>query len=276
MDSFAVVQGAALPLVVQLRDAAGTAITGYYAGTEPLAAVCWQGQENASLFAPACSWNSPTAGTVNLTISAAQTTGVEPGFYRLRLTVTDGGLPLTAWEAAVEIQGSPALTVAPVVYVDYPTLQAVAPWVDQCFNSKVNIEGFPVERARARAYFDSIILRCYRGTSVGRFGSHSASALAWGAGGMRRTTLPSPVMTTWLASNFLIVDDQVKRINAWLAAALIGQQQVGRNSVFANYGWAAGETASAEISVCIAKIDLNGDGIPDIPVPLNAGNGIYS
>jgi hypothetical protein len=280
VESYTVAQGTALSIGVTLEDDAGLALTaanGYipFTGAEPLACYLWAGADQAIACTPAVAWAVAADATVLITVSSTQTTALAPGIYALRATLTTGDVA-TFYECEVQVDPAPGAAAVLPVYTTYARVLELAPWVKQCFDPTVHLTGFLRERAAGRKYFDNLILRLDRGNSVGVVGGRSA-AMQWRlSGGYRRSSLPGTLMIAYLAANNLIVTDQVDRINAWLAAAEIGRQQIGLNNAYAALGSACAEIASSEISCCTAQIDLNADGVGDIAVPLGAANHIFT
>lgn len=108
--------------VLQLVNTNGTAAANVFTATSVPVANVWQGQSQASLFQPSVSWQltSPTTGLaqtgytqgqVALSVTAAQTTGLDPaGEYRLLVDVTTGGVTSPAWEGRFKVLATPDTT----------------------------------------------------------------------------------------------------------------------------------------------------------------------
>jgi hypothetical protein len=82
--------------------------------------------------------------------------------------------------------------------------------------------------------------------------------------------------TVTISAGALIVRPQTVRLCAMKAASIVGLGQIGRNNGIAAVGARFRDLASAEASSYVAEIDLNGDGIADLPIPLNAVNTLFT
>ena len=269
---------AGLDLVVPftLSDGNGDPVIGLFSGSETFTATVWPGGGQPITCAASATWVTADLATALLTVLAAASAPVAPAIYRLRLAITRSGKTYLIHQGSLEFTDDPGAAAVLSAYTSYQRCRELAPWIDGCFDPTKHLAGFLRERATARETFDQLVLKMYRSPAIGMFGDMSAAALSWAGGGVRRTPLPSSMMITWLASNFLIVTPQVDKINAYLAIAEIGRQQIGVNNTFATYGQAFAEWASAEISVCTAQLDLNGDGIGEIPIPLWSTNPLFT
>ena len=256
-----------------------TGSTWPYTSADALECDVYSGNGLAILFSPTVTWYTNALDQkVQIRITAAQTASLQTGEYPLQGFILPAGTSTRIpWPAgALTLTAAAGTGTLAPVYTTYARMVELAPWVAQCFDPAVHQVGFQRERATARAIFDNLVVRLYRNTSTGLFGSLTVAANSWAGGATRRTMLPSKIMQQYLANNLLIVNDQVDRINAWLAIAEVGRQQVGVNNQLARYGQAAAECASSEISVCTALIAPNGDGVATIPVPLGASNPFFT
>jgi hypothetical protein len=268
--------GGDLMIAFTLADGDGDPVLDQLTDADTFVAAIWPGGGQPTVCAASASWVDPSVATATFTLEASDSAGVEPATYRFRLSLVHAGRTFSVHQGSIEFLDDPGSEDALPVYTTYARCLELAPWIAGVFDPKRHTAGYLRERATARKTFDQIVLKMYRSPTIGMFGSHSQSAFAWAGSGTRRSPLPSTLLTQWLAQDLLLVTDQVDRINAWLAIAEIGRQQIGSNNTFAAQGQACAEWASAEISACTAQIDLNNDGIGEIPIPLFAANPLFT
>jgi hypothetical protein len=104
--------------------------------------------------------------------------------------------------------------------------------------------------------------------------------------GQNYTSTPSVVITDGtgsgamatavVANGRLIVRPQTKRICALKAASVIGMGQIGRLHNIAQYGALFRDMASSEVSTYVAELDLNGDGLADLGIPIISTNTLFT
>jgi hypothetical protein len=82
--------------------------------------------------------------------------------------------------------------------------------------------------------------------------------------------------TCTISSSTLIVRTQIKRVCAYKAASIAALAQIGRMNDIANRGAFFHDLATAEADTIVAELDLNGDGIADLPVPLGSTNTMFT
>jgi len=176
--------------------------------------------------------------------------------------------------------GTTTLTITPAeapVYCQYTDMLNLAPWIGDLQALLSDETGFATQRAAARNKLDSIILKNYRGHAVGQFGEHSTLAFAWAyGGGKRRSVLVSPVVRNWLNSNYLIVHDEIVRINAHWAIADVCLAQMGRGGHYPSYGAFHRREGDKLAAGTTAEIDINQDGLAEIGVPLGSTNTLFT
>jgi hypothetical protein len=78
--------------------------------------------------------------------------------------------------------------------------------------------------------------------------------------------------TCTVSANVLILRPQIKRISALKAASIVGLGQIGRMNNIAVFGALWRDMASTESQSVVAELDLNGDGVADLPIPLGVTN----
>jgi hypothetical protein len=78
--------------------------------------------------------------------------------------------------------------------------------------------------------------------------------------------------TCTISANVLMLRPQIVRVCALKAASFVGLGQIGRNNTIAVFGALWRDMASSEATTIVAELDLNGDGIADLPIPLISTN----
>ena len=82
--------------------------------------------------------------------------------------------------------------------------------------------------------------------------------------------------TCTITQHTLVLYPEVVRVCALKAASLVGLGQIGRKHNIAALGALFRDMASSEVNCLVAELDLNGDGTPDLPIPLNATNTMFT
>lgn len=105
MDRWQAAQGIQTGYTITIRDGSGNPITTYL-GNEAMTAVFWPGGNYPTTFTVTPTWNTPSAGTVDVIIPAASTASVTPGLYEVRVFFTDNSAEI--YRAILELEPSPA------------------------------------------------------------------------------------------------------------------------------------------------------------------------
>jgi len=167
-----------------------------------------------------------------------------------RLRVLDAWLALTS---------SPGASVMPPVYCTYDDLRYAGggSWID-LIREREGLANFTRERALARAWLDTLILKKFR-----PWETYRADAADWYLGGPVEGR--DPMLSGYLAANLLIVSDDVKQITALKSLELIC-----RSRLTFEKGDTFHERANLFKALCrnrvlctTAEIDIDGDGIGD-------------
>jgi hypothetical protein len=82
--------------------------------------------------------------------------------------------------------------------------------------------------------------------------------------------------TCTISANVLMLRPQIVRIAALKAASIVGMGQIGRMNSIAVFGALWRDMASSEVNTIVAELDLNGDGIADLPIPLGVTNTLFT
>jgi hypothetical protein len=101
-------------------------------------------------------------------------------------------------------------------------------------------------------------------------GTYTLTIAAPGGSGATATA------TAVASSGVLIQRPQITRICAYKAISIIGLAQIGLNNQQAAYGAYFRDLASSEVLTVVAELDLNGDGIADLPIPINPTNTMFT
>ncbi len=268
-----ITQGADFADVLDILDKDGSVPT-YYLGTDELTCNLWQGQNEAPLFSPTVSWSDYATGKVNFAISAAQSATLDAnGTYRCQIFATRSGVkPCIADFLVLVSPSAGAGTQTVTTYCAYHDMLAAGEWIEGVQDVDVDQEGFYSQRLLARNWMDWLGINNFRGAFIGNFGAHSTAAFGFGYVGYSRSVGPSPTIIGYFASNFLIVRPQIIKACAHFAVAEVGLAQLGKNSTFFQYGLYHRDMATKYATGIVIELDLNGDGIGEIMVPLGSTN----
>ncbi len=240
MASISVPSGVDAEYQITLRDSSSNAVT-VYDEADTLSAEVWSGDDQAILFSPTVTWLTPTAGTLKLTIGAAQTAAILPANYRIRVLIdTSDDRRLAAWEGWLEVQSSAGSATTPSAYCTFNDLLILAPWLatEQTIQDQA---GFAEQRHASREWIDGIIIRSWRGQASYLQGLLDADAM--------------------------LVTAQVRAIAAKRAIGLICQHILSGNHFESGYqalAWRFLSEASSEIMSLTAEIDTDADGASDM------------
>src|SRR5206468_1259708 len=144
----------------QSANADGTPATGLFAGTDTIAAKVWQGQDLTALVTPAASWIDANAAQFQVSFNDADTTSLEFATYAIQVWASRSGRTVALLPAGstIEILATPGSTASPAVYCTYQDLEDECNWIGQ-FQAANDQTGFAKQRAKARLWMDSLILR---------------------------------------------------------------------------------------------------------------------
>jgi hypothetical protein len=82
--------------------------------------------------------------------------------------------------------------------------------------------------------------------------------------------------TCRISANVLILRPQIVRVCALKAASIVGLGQIGRMNSVAVFGALWRDMAAAESHSIVAELDLNGDGIADLPIPIGVTSTLFT
>jgi hypothetical protein len=121
----------------------------------------WSG-ENQAVISPGLSvvWNTPSAGTFDLTAPGTSTSGLTPGTYFVLVTAAVGTGQRAAWSGMMKLRPSPGSAIALTTYCTDQDMREVYPQIDT-FLSDANMTGFLRERNGAKSDFDLFLIERY-------------------------------------------------------------------------------------------------------------------
>jgi hypothetical protein len=82
--------------------------------------------------------------------------------------------------------------------------------------------------------------------------------------------------TCRISATVLMLRPQIVRVCALKAASIAGLGQIGRMNNVAVFGALWRDMAASESHSIVAELDLNGDGVADLPIPLGATNTLFT
>jgi hypothetical protein len=230
----------------------------------------WQGADSPALFQPTATWVNAPQGELQLSVGNAQTTQGMEGIYPLEITVTTaaGGLKVDVLDGWLQLVGSPGTAMLPPVYCTYQDMVDFGggSWLE-ALRRKNGFVQFTRERARARSYLDTIVVKKFRpwaGRTI-----HWSETTIVGPPDAR-----NPVILGYLAANALMVTDDVIEICALKALELVCRQNVtledsDKMATRANYFCAQ---CRRRVLTTAAELDINNDGLADYAFSLNVIN----
>jgi hypothetical protein len=268
MLNLEVVHGTRRDWVLQAQDDFGNYPTGYL-GTDALSATCWAGQSQASLFAPAVSWNDAPTAKVNLSASAAQSARLSPGgVYQVQASVTRPGQDPTCalWVTLTCLPAAGSDTQATSTYCVDTDLLAYAPWLEDILEDTSDTEGFYDQRLRARQWLDRVIVG--RARPLAYIFNIQTPLTPWGP-----VEAPNYVIQGYLQADYLLVRDSTIEIVARKAIAHLCEKQIPLDGSEVWERRARHFHATAANRVATYRAELNISSAPTVTVsdPTGAG-----
>lgn len=274
MDVWQASPGLSVTYQATFRDGNGDPIA--FAGTEALTGTVWTGGSLAPLFQLTPTWATPGGGVVNVTIPGSNTNGMEPGTYRVILTVVVNGVAVDGYECALEITYAPGSAPTRPTYITVEDLRGVAKWIDQIQNLPDGQAGFADVCADARDWMDQNILRNCRGTGINVLGWHQVALDSWFNGGARRSSLDNLYIRQMLALNTLMLTPPIRKAMAYYACAQICEGMIGLGKEWAGRHAYYQQKAAQVLTCTVAQLDVNFDGNPEIPINFSNANTLYT
>jgi hypothetical protein len=272
MRVYEVFQGEGQAIPFAIADGLGKVIT-TYTGAEALATDIWPGGNRESAFAAATTWIEPTAGSVLITISAAQSAELARGRYQIYSTLTEAGAdPVAILKAWLDVLPTPATELALPTYTTYQDLLDYAPWIGDLAPPEGQA-GFLRQQGMAREWLDEIIVQRYGvGDTAPMIGSPGFGN--WSMFGSAVDFAPSRYLRDRLAEDTLIVQPKTREICACRALFYILRPQLGcvGDTPYRDLAADFSRRATSMVKTYRAEIDLNHDGWADIIVRCGSTN----
>lgn len=256
------------------NDDTGAPIT--FAGTETLGGYVWGGGSLAALFNLTPTWATPSAGTVNCTVPGTNTASLAPDTYYGILTVVLNGATVPAFNFTLNVLATPGTTAARPTYITSDDLHSVAGWIDDLQNLEFAKAGFADQCADARDWMDQNILRNYRGGAITLLGMHGVALDAWFTGGPWRSSLDNIYIRQQLTLNTLMLTTPIKKAMVYYALSCICEGMIAAGGDWAKRQAYYQQKAYQTLAGTVAQLDINGDGVPEIPINFSSANSIYS
>jgi hypothetical protein len=259
----------------------GRAITGTFQSGDALSATVWRGEDQSALFNPTVSWIDAAAGTINLTITAAQlaTAAVTAGTYFVKVLVTPtiDGQPRAVHFGTIRFLAGGGSAAAPVVFATWEDMTQYSPQIEKLQDQDTDQTQFAEERAKARAQTIQRIINRYRPVPGRSRRYMDEERLTAGpylvfAGSPDGSAAPSPTdLAAWLAgidpaTPHLVLNDDIVEFNARYAAALVYGAQPGRDNAYQQQAGTDYRLAESAWNRAMIEIDTDGDGAADIRV----------
>ncbi len=284
MDVWQVDQGDTATFTAVLHDATGAVYTGY-AGTEPITATVWPGDEQAPILSVAVAeWLEADAGSIDVAISVSAS--MVPATYVVKLEIANAAV----FKARLEVGESSAATTARTAHVTLRHLRKHYARVDKLLSATDDPTALEA-RADAWDWLVGLLHAHYRGgsglaTDFAFVPGLSFGGLGWPLGlyrdGRRSAVLegwlnPTPTeddpRTTWLDLTTEVLDCMACYALAQICGGQVDAEDKKGYGAFANRFAARAELLATTI---IAEIDSNGDGVNDVTIRLGSADTLES
>lgn len=249
-------KGSTATFQVRLKHETDATLT--YTGSEARTCEVWAGDDRSILFQPTATWVTPP-DLLEITIAAADLTSIDPGTYRVRLLLGSATKVVVAEDDLKVLAGPGSATTLPT-YCSAEDLRRLFARVESLQDPEDRV-GFEEQRALARQWLDSLILKAHRPAGY----DPTVKVLASGFGA-------DSTVKGWLDGNKLIVSDDIRQASAHYALSLIFEAQLSADTESkVDYSMLADRhrfRAEQRVGGLVAEIDLNADGIGDVAIPL--------
>lgn len=277
LDPIASLTTRSYPLRIYLKD--GVTPSTAFVLTDVLAGELWTGDDRTPAASPAAAWDLDPPD-YRLTITPADTAGLVPGTYRVRVTATRGADTVEILRESVELLAV-AGTAAPIpVYCTYEDMALHCSWIGQYLDTGEDQTGFAEQRGEARAWLDGLILRAQpRGGGLNLISTQNYWTWNSGGGGYDGSGLAvDQVMRGYLDAGGLVLTGgngrQAVRACACYAIALVfGAMPDPSMQKFAGLFM---RKAHSEASTLVVEIDSDADGVSEYAIALSSTNTRYA
>jgi hypothetical protein len=279
------VRGTSDDFPFQVPNSDGTPAVGLFAFGDTISAKVWQGQDITALVTPAASWlGDPTNAQFQISFNDADSTSLEFATYLIQAWASRAGrtVRLLPVGSTIEIIATPGAGVSRPVYCSYQDMEDECNWIGQ-FQGDRDQTGFAAQRAKARLWMDSLILRAAPVSGPGSLISRQ-SWWSWATAGVdpRNGTglAMDTVLAGYLSSNKLVLTGPqgsgIVTATACYAISLVLRAQPGLSGNQAQLPSYFMLRAQSEASRVVAEIDIDGSGHPAYAISLGVTNTRYA
>ena len=223
MDTWSIVQGYAGNWVVTVRDATDAPVM-TYTGSEALTGTVGPGRSYPPTFTLTPTWLVPSAGTISVPITKAQSATLATGQYLVNVGLADGSADF--FEGFLAVEFGVGTDVPPQTYCNYVDMLNLVEWIGKLQTSR-QVLGFLPERGRARDWLDNIL--------INRFNYQNMSPTIGQPGFMPMSMFPAGwnvPPSLWLRQQLnlgaLVVRNEVVEMTARKAISYVCEAQLSR------------------------------------------------
>jgi hypothetical protein len=234
--SLKVYPGSSRRFTITLKGDGGASLAGRFVDTDVPTAAVWAGEDQPPLMTPAVEWVDASVPSVSLIVSAADLAAAEltDDLYRLSVTVTTAsdGEPHLGFDGLLQVMDAPGSGAALSSYATSADLASVSPEIAGMQSAQSDLAGFAAQRHEARTEFETRVLNRYRpqpGRSRRYLNAARTAAGPYLVFADSSDNSPPPThaqLRTWLSTSRLLVTDEIRQANAYLAAALVYEDQI--------------------------------------------------
>lgn len=210
--------------------------------------------------------------TIPVTING----GLNGGYSATAVATSNGSGVITAitlLTAGTNYYTVPTVKVGiqpPPVYCSLQDMQDLCSWIQQYEDQDRDETGFLKQRAKARVWLDNIIVASWPGARVTYIQD------GWPSNYGQFTLIANPWLQAGLAQGYLMLSTERGQaaIEACAAysIALVLRAQMGPTSGIEKYAGYWMRRAQAAVCNLTCELDINGDGLADIAIPLGLTN----
>jgi hypothetical protein len=277
-------RGTSFDFPFQVSNSDGSPAAGLFVAGDPITAKIWQGQDVTALVTPAATWLDAPNAQFQISLNDADSTSLDFATYLIQAWASRAGrtVRLLPVGSTIEIIATPGSGVSRPVYCTYQDMEDECNWIGQ-FQSDRDQTGFAAQRAKARLWMDSLILRAAPVSGPGSLISRQ-SWWSWSYRGVDPRNGTGLAMDTvlkgYLDTNKLVITGPqgsgIVTACACYAIALVLRAQpglAGNQAKLASYFMGR---AQSEASMVIAEIDIDGSGHPSYAISLGTTNTRFS
>lgn len=237
-----------------------------YTPDPALEAVVWRGDDQPNLFFPEVLWISAVAGTLQLSIPAADTIGLEPGHYRLRVGLTVGDVRLLAFDGGLDIAEVPGSDLDRTPYVTNRDLLFYYDQLSTLQNYTSDETGFAEQRVDASDQFDRMLIERYnpRPGFVRNRNPTYDPILGYDVPDPALVPPSKADLTAYLSAGGLIVEQKAREMVARMTIALIlDRQETQDQNPYREHAQTMRDRVTQLWAGYQAQIDSNSNAVPD-------------